>query len=166
MAKARKIIRNLHSMPLNLRFGSKKDPYHLQLARRGTSGDTVEIPGDLTEHLSFNQNVGRSFEVISAVEAKKITYDAPATQTMLEKGEFLGPLGQTLTTGGIQNTEDMSHPVGGIDAKGNIVRLKDVGPRRSQAVGTQDNPLPNEGEASMPPVEPPMPKFTGIEKAN
>jgi hypothetical protein len=163
MAKVKKIIRNLHTVPLNLRFGSKKDPYYLQLARRGQRGDFIEVPADVTEHMSFGQNVGKSFEIISAAEAKKIEYDAATTQTMLDSGEFVGPLGQTLTAGRISNTEDDSHVIGGFDEKGNVVRLKDVGPRRSQAVGTQDNPVP---DSRMPPVEPPMPVFKGVEKAN
>lgn len=163
MAKTKKIIRNLHTVPLNLRFGSKKDPYYLQLARRGEPGDFVEVPAELTDHVSFGSNVGVSVEVISAAEAKKIEYNVAATQTLMESGEFVGPLGQTLSAGTMVNVEDSSHPVGGIDEKGHAVRLKDVGPRRSQAVGTQDNPL---GEGSMPPVEPPMPEFKGIEKAN
>lgn len=161
MAKTKKIIRNLHAVPLNLRFGSKKDPYYLQLARRGQPGDFVEIPAELTEHISFGTNVGVSFEIISAAEAKKITYDVPGTQTLLEGGgELLGPLGENLSAGAVVNVEDSSQPVGGIDAKGNIVRLKDVGPRRSNAVGTQENPIPD----GTPPVEPPMPEFKGIEK--
>lgn len=162
MAKAKKIIRNLHFVPLNLRFGSKKDPYYLQLARRGQSGDVVEIPGDLTEHLLFGRNVGVSFEIISAAEANKITYDAPATQTLMDSGQFVGPLGQTLSAGTIVNTEESSIAVGGIDAKGQAVRLRDVGPLRSTAVGTQDNPIPS---PQMQPVEPPMPEFKGVEKA-
>lgn len=161
MAKAKKIIRNLHPMPLNLRFGSKKDPYYLQLARRGQNGDFVEVPGDIADHISFNQNVGKSFEIISAAEAKKITYDSPVTQTLLDGGEFVGPTGEILTAGKVVNPEDNSSPVGGFDEKGNLVRLKDVGPRRSQAVGTQDNPIP---DTHTPPVEPPMPEFKGVEK--
>lgn len=161
MAKTKKIIRNLHAVPLNLRFGSKKDPYYLQLARRGQPGDFVEVPAELTEHLSFNKNVGVSFEIISAVEAKKIQYDVRGTQTLMESGEFVGPLGQTLTAGTMVNTEEASLPIGGLDDKGNVVRLNDVGPRRSNAVGTQDNPL---GEGDMAPVEPPMPEFKGVER--
>lgn len=162
MAKAKKIIRNLHSVPLNLRFGSKKDPYYLQLARRGQNGDVIEVPGEIADHISFSQNVGKSFEIISAAEAKKIEYDTPVTQTLMNGGEFVGPLGETLRAGTVVNLEDNAQPVGGFDEKGNLVRLKDVGPRRSTAVGTQDNPVPEE---HTPPVEPPMPKFVGVERA-
>ena len=160
--KTKKIIRNLHPLPVNLRFGSKRDPYHITLSRRGQSGDWVEVPGDVADHPDFNRNVGSTFEIISAAEAKKIQYGERAAKTAMESDMAFK----------LERMEDRSTTVGLVNAeKGatwNDIRTGDVNPMRSRAVGSVANPVPMErgGETNgdAPPVSPDLPAFGGVEK--
>ena len=157
----KKVIRNLHFMPVNLRFGSKKDPYYITLARRGSLGDVVEIPADFTDHPDFNRNVNVTFEIISSAEAKKIQYESNVTQTAMETDRNFK----------IERVEDTSTTIGFVDAdpkKGGVIRTGDTNPMRSRVRGTVDNPVPEargEAEADAPPVSPDLPAFGGVEKA-
>lgn len=156
--KSKKIIRNLHQVPVNLRFGSRKDPYHITLQRRGQSGDWVEVPGDIADHPDFGRNVGLAFEIISAAEAKKIQYGERASRTAMEADKQFK----------LERMSDTSTTIGQLDAKGNIARTGDVNPMRSRAVGTTDNPIPSdrgEAEGDAPPVSPDLPAFGGVEKS-
>lgn len=66
MAAAKnKLLRNLTHVTVQLRFGSKKEPYHIKLQPRGMRGDVVQLPADLTQHPSFVSNQGVLFEVIT-----------------------------------------------------------------------------------------------------
>lgn len=156
--KSKKVIRNLHQIPVNLRFGSKRDPYHITLSRRGSSGDYVEVPGDIADHPDFNRNVGVTFEIISMAEAKKIVYGSNAAR----------PATESDITFKLERMSDTSTAIGNLDEKGNVTRL-DVNPTRSLAVGTTDNPIPNERasaeEGDAPPVSPDLPSFGGVTKA-
>lgn len=155
---AKKVIRNLHQVPVNLRFGSRKDPYHITLKRRGESGDWVEVPGDVADHPDFGRNVGVAFEVISMAEAKKIAYNERAMKTAMEADK----------TFRVERMEDTSTTIGTIDAdpkRGGVTRTGDVNPLRSRATGTQDNPVQEPGaDGDAPPVAPELPAFGGIEK--
>lgn len=161
--KAKKIIRNLHQVPVNLRFGSRKDPYYLTLSRRGTDGDWVEIPGDIADHPDFNRNVGNTFEIISLAEAKKIQYENRAMRTAMESDKQFK----------LERMSDTSTTIGLVDAdlkKGGVVRTGDVNPLRSNATGSVDNPVPVErpGEPAeagdAPPVSPDLPAFGGVDR--
>lgn len=158
----KKVIRNLHPMPVNLRFGSKHDPYYITLARRGMLGDVVEVPANFTDHPDFNRNVGVTFEIISSAEAKKITYETAVVQTAMASDKNFK----------IERMEDTSTTVGFVDAdpkKGGVVRTGDTNPMRSRVRGTVDNPVPEgregDGEGDAPPVSPELPAFGGVEKA-
>jgi hypothetical protein len=152
--KSKKVIRNLHQIPVNLRFGSKRDPYHITLSRRGATGDYVEVPGDIADHPDFGRNIGVTFEIISAAEAKKIVYGNNAAR----------PATESDITFKLERMSDSSTTIGNLDEKGNITRL-DVNPARSQAVGTTDNPVPTDrGEGGTPPVSPDLPAFGGVQK--
>lgn len=161
MANTKKVIRNLHPMPVNLRFGSKRDPYYITLSRRGMLGDVVEIPADFTDHPDFNRNVNVTFEIISSAEAKKIEYESNNTQTAMETDRNFK----------IERVEDTSTTVGLVDADpkhGGVIRTGDTNPMRSRARGTVDNPVPEsrgEAEGDAPPVSPDLPAFGGVEKA-
>jgi hypothetical protein len=157
----KRVIRNLHPMPVNLRFGSKRDPYHITLQRRGQSGDYVEVPGDIAEHPDFNRNVGLTFEIISVAEAKKIQYGDRSAKTAIETDKNFK----------LERMSDLSTTIGHLDAKGNLTRTDDVNPMRSRAVGTTDNPVPAERPSGVakdngtPPVSPDLPAFGGVQKA-
>jgi len=157
--KTKKNIRNLHQVPLNLRFGSRKDPYYITLQRRGQSGDCVEIPGDMTDHPDFSRNLGLSFEIISAAERSKIEYgDNSAKPAILTDKTFkLERMSDLSTTIGIINDDPKT---------GGVTRVKrDVNPGRSTATGTVDNPVLERGAAKETnPVSPELPVFGGIEK--
>lgn len=156
--KTKKIIRNLHPMPVNLRFGSKRDPYHITLQRRGQSGDWVEIPADIADHPDFNKNVGLSFEIISLAEAKKISYEERAMKTAMEADR----------TFRLERMEDTSTTIGYVDANpknGGVIRTGDANPMRSRATGSQDNPVNDPAaQGDAPPVSPDLPSFGGVEK--
>lgn len=156
--KTKKIIRNLHPVPLNLRFGSKRDPYYITLNPRGMSGDYVEVPHDVADHPDFGRNVGNSFEIISVTEAKKIQYGERAAKTAMEVDKQFK----------LERMSDTSTTIGTLDEKGNLARTGDVNPMRSRAVGTTDNPIPEaraEAAEDAPPVSPELPVFGGVEKA-
>lgn len=160
----KKIIRNLHGVPVNLRFGSRKDPYYLTLSRRGESGDWVEIPGDMTEHPDFSRNLGLAFEIISAAEAKKIEYGDRSSKPAIEGDK----------TFKLERMRDTATTIGHIDAdvKVGVTRATNVGPMRSNATGTVDNPVPAErpvaasegADGDAPPVSPDLPSFGGVER--
>jgi hypothetical protein len=157
----KKIIRNLHAVPVNLRFGSRKDPYYLTLNRRGESGDWVEVPGDFTEHPDFNRNLGLAFEIISSAEAGKIQYGERSSKPAIEEDR----------TFKLERMSDTSTTIGMVDAdaKAGITRATNVGPMRSNATGTVDNPVPAErpvaeADGDTPPVSPELPAFGGVEK--
>lgn len=162
--KTKKIIRNLHQVPVNLRFGSRKDPYYLTLSRRGSDGDWVEVPGDIADHPDFNRNVGNTFEIISAAEAKKIQYESRAMKTAIESDAQFK----------LERMSDTSTTIALVDAdpkRGGIIRTGDANPMRSRATGTVDNPAANErpGEAAeagdAPPVSPELPAFGGVDRS-
>jgi len=158
--KTKKIIRNLHAVPVNLRFGSSKDPYHITLQRRGQSGDWVEVPADITDHPAFGRNIGLSFEIISSAEAKKIQYGERAAKTAME----------TDLAFKLERMSDQSKTVGLVNAEKrstwNDIRTGDTNPMRSNAVGTVENPVPADrtGEPAAPAVSPDLPVFGGVEK--
>lgn len=158
--KSKKIIRNLHTVPVNLRFGSRKDPYHITLQRRGQSGDWVEVPADIADHPDFGRNVGLSFEIISAAEAKKIQYGERAAKTAMESDKAFK----------LERMEDQSTTVGLVNAEKratwNDIRTGDVNPMRSRATGSVDNPVPIDRapEGDTPAVSPDLPAFGGVEK--
>jgi hypothetical protein len=157
-SKTKKIIRNLHPVPLNLRFGSKRDPYYITLSRRGMSGDYTEVPPDIVDHPDFSRNVGNSFEIISAAEAKKIQYGERAAKTAIEADKQFK----------LERMSDTSTTIGQLDDKGNIARTGDVNPMRARSVGTVDNPVPasrGEADGDAPPVSPDLPAFGGVEKS-
>lgn len=160
-SKTKKIIRNLHQVPLNLRFGSRKDPYHITLQRRGSTGDYIEVPSDITDHPDFSRNLGLSFEIISTAEAKKIQYEDRAMRTATEADRAFR----------LERMEDKATAIGSIDDKGNVLRM-DVNPTRSTATGTQDNPVPVERpaaaveEGDTPPVSPELPSFGGVDRSD
>lgn len=158
--KSKKIIRNLHQVPLNLRFGSKRDPYHITLSRRGQSGDYTEVPADIADHPNFNRDLGSAFEIISVAEAKKIEYGERAARTATEADKAFK----------LERMSDTSTTIGQLDDKGNVARTGDVNPMRARSVGTTDNPIPAsrgeaEAEGDGPPVAPDLPAFGGVEKA-
>ena len=159
-ANTKKVIRNLHPMPVNLRFGSKRDPYYITLSRRGIIGDVVEIPADFTDHPDFNKNVNVTFEIISSAEAKKIQYESNTVKTAIDSDRNFK----------IERMEDTATTVGLVDANpknGGVVRTGDINPMRSRVRGTVDNPVPEsrEIEGDAPPVSPDLPAFGGVEKA-
>ena len=155
------VIRNLHGMPVNLRFGSKRDPYHITLQRRGQSGDYVQVPADIVDHPDFSRNTGLTFEIISLAEANKIEYGDRKAKTATEMDK----------TFKLERMSDQSTTIANIDEKGNLTRTDDVNPMRSRAVGTTDNPVPVERpsgaakDSGTPPVSPDLPAFGGVQKA-
>lgn len=155
----KKVIRNLHTMPVNLRFGSKRDPYYITLSRRGTLGDVVEVPADFTDHPDFNRNAGVTFEIISSAEAKKIQYETATVQTAMSSDKNFK----------IERMEDTSTTVGLVDANpknGGVIRTGDTNPIKSRTRGTVENPIPeSRGEGDAPPVSPDLPAFGGVEKS-
>lgn len=82
MAEAKpKLLRNLTRYTLRLRFGSSKDPFHVQLQPRGLRGDVGTVPAAFAQHPTFDSNVGRSFEVITAAQAKRLAENYPEIAT-------------------------------------------------------------------------------------
>lgn len=75
-ARAPKHVRNLTRVTVRLRFGSKKEPYHVELQPRGRRGDVQAIPADLTDHPAFLNSQGLTFEVINKTQANAIDYGA------------------------------------------------------------------------------------------
>ena len=158
--RGRKIIRNLHPIPLTLRLGSSRDPFHINLARRGTPGDYVEVSPDLTEHPQFTRNVNVTFEVISAAEAGKIEYHMAPSRTASESDEYNVTL---------ERMEDKSTTVATVelDDKGRpkfqrVTAQESRNPARSNAPGTVDRAA-QDAEA-MPDVSPPLPTNVTVER--
>src|SRR4051812_16616640 len=75
-AKA-KLIRNLTHVTLRLRFGSRRDPFHVEMKPRGLRGDVATIPVEFVSHPDFAREQGRSFEVITATVANAAEREYP-----------------------------------------------------------------------------------------
>lgn len=72
--KTQVIVRNLLPLPGLYRFGSRKDPYHMSLKRRGEPGDVTAVPTDISEHPDFSRGLGKYYELITAAEGRSLEY--------------------------------------------------------------------------------------------
>lgn len=72
--KTAKIIRNLHGITVNARFGNQKDPFRVTLKPRGANGDTTTIPVTLIDDLTFIRGIDKLWEVITTAEAANLEY--------------------------------------------------------------------------------------------
>ncbi len=151
--KTTQYIRNLTPMPVNVRLGSRKDPYYVRLERRGMKGDVHAVPVDLTEHPAFLNSKGKLFELLTKVQVEKIEY--------LEPGIVRDPVFTT-------NRAEIVRP------QDNVVQTAQIGDKHRLV---KDDPLQavrgNEGisisRAPVPgsidnPVEAPLPAPAGIER--
>ena len=73
-----KWIRNLHNCVVHVRVGKHKDPEHLNLEPRGTSGDTLAVDAQFTNDGSFVAGIGTLFEVITETEARDLQASYPS----------------------------------------------------------------------------------------
>lgn len=156
MAAAKpKLIRNLTSYNLNLRFGSKKDPYHVPLSPRGQRGDVASIPAALKDHPEFASNQGVLFEIITLTQAEKVAEGYAA-------GGIIRPKGFENMTVTMERDQDNTVTVASIDIsrEGRITetnRRHGLEPSRAEIAGSEDGP--DATERSIPSVvRPRVPK--------
>jgi hypothetical protein len=151
-ARVKKIIRNKLPLEINIRLGSKKDPYYIQLKRRGNLGDTHVLSGDLFDHELVERNIrAGNIEVITKAEYDDLEYFGEGNSPRPTTPNVISADGVTpLSDGGIIRESETSKVVAVADGKGNFVRPGPGGaaqvsdttnPGRSQAPGTTDNPV-------------------------
>jgi hypothetical protein len=156
--KTRQVIRNLHSVEVNLRLGSRKDPYYINLRRRGAPGDTHSVPVELTDHDQYERNVGRLFEPITADEYARLEYGTPEIRKVqglaISNAEGTGDL---VFTGIVKNSE-LSTTVATVDAQGNLTRAQQA-PTTQEVTAPTRMKVPGTVDFNMPPdAAPPTPQ--------
>lgn len=154
--RVKKIIRNRMPLEINIRLGSKKDPYYIQLKRRGYLGDTHTLTAELFEHEAVDRNIkAGNIQVITKAEYDDLDYHGATPQERPISRHVISADGVTpLTDGGIIRESDSSRVVAVNDGKGNFIRpgpggaaqVNDsVNPARAPATGSTDNPVKEVG---------------------
>lgn len=175
MAAAKhKLIRNLTHLTLRMRFGSKRDPFHVELKPRGLRGDVASIPLDVMSHPAFDANQGRTFEVITKTVADK------AAESYPEGGIVRHPIYADVKVEVTRDREDeLTVAEFNISERGRITEVnrdrgalrqrKQMGPDRAEVPGSEDGPPIVEREqpkGRVNPAEAPLPKFKGVERGH